>query len=116
MEEAPALILSRGFSFLHRFKSSFYLLPFRSLIGLDFRIHDLRHTFGTTLAAEGVDVVTIKDLMGHANIKTTMRYLHAAPDRNKRAVENLRLNGTTQAEIDCEKGHKDEDIGQAAGV
>jgi integrase len=73
-----------------------------------FRIHDFRHTFGTLLAAEGVDVVTIKNLLGHANLKTTMRYLHAAPDRNKWAVENLRLDGTTQAEMDREKGRNDE--------
>ena len=59
-----------------------------------FRVHDLRHTFGTTLAADGVDVVTIQKLMGHSDIKTTMRYLHAAPDRMQWAVENLQLDGT----------------------
>jgi integrase len=43
----------------------------------DFRFHDLRHTFGTRLADPGVDVVKIKELMGHASIVTTMRYIHA---------------------------------------
>ena len=43
----------------------------------DFRFHDLRHTFGTRLADAGVDVVKTKELMGHASIVTTMRYLHA---------------------------------------
>jgi len=65
-----------------------------------FRVHDLRHTYGTTLAANGVDVVTIMKLMGHSDIKTTMRYLHSAPDRLKWAAENLHLDGTTQAQMD----------------
>lgn len=41
------------------------------------RFHDLRHTFGSLLAANGVDVVTIKDAMGHSALATTSRYLHA---------------------------------------
>jgi integrase len=43
------------------------------------RWHDLRHTFGSLLAANGIDLVTIKDAMGHADLKTTERYLHAKP-------------------------------------
>jgi integrase len=43
----------------------------------NFTFHDLRHTFGTRLADAGVDVVKIKELMGHASIVTTMRYIHA---------------------------------------
>ena len=51
----------------------------------DFRFHDLRHTFGTRLADAGVDVVKIKELMGHQSIETTMRYLHTT-DKGKRAA------------------------------
>lgn len=43
------------------------------------RWHDLRHTFGSLLVAGGVDLVTVKDAMGHAEITTTQRYLHARP-------------------------------------
>jgi integrase len=43
------------------------------------RFHDLRHTFGSLLAARGVDVVTIKSAMGHSALATTSRYLHARP-------------------------------------
>jgi integrase len=43
------------------------------------RWHDLRHTFGSRLAASGIDLVTIKSAMGHADLKTTERYLHAKP-------------------------------------
>ena len=48
----------------------------------NFTFHDLRHTFGTRLADAGVDVVKIKELMGHASIVTTMRYIHAT-DQDK---------------------------------
>jgi integrase len=41
--------------------------------------HDLRHTFGTTCAAKGIDLLKIKAWMGHANIETTMLYLHHVP-------------------------------------
>jgi len=59
-----------------------------------FRVHDMRHTFGTTLAANGVGVRDIMAMMGHSDIKTTMIYLHASPDRMARAVENLGLDGS----------------------
>jgi integrase len=40
------------------------------------RFHDLRHTAGTLLTRM-LDPVTVKDLLGHADLKTTERYLHA---------------------------------------
>ena len=51
----------------------------------NFTFHDLRHTFGTRLPDAGVDVVKIKELMGHASIVTTMRYIHAT-DQGKRGA------------------------------
>jgi integrase len=44
-----------------------------------FVFHDLRHTFGTLCASEGIELVKIKDWMGHADIQTTMIYVHAVP-------------------------------------
>lgn len=41
--------------------------------------HDLRHTFGTQCAAKGIDLRKIQAWMGHADIQTTMRYLHYVP-------------------------------------
>ena len=41
--------------------------------------HDLRHTFGTQFAASGIDLRRIQHWMGHADIQTTMRYLHYVP-------------------------------------
>jgi integrase len=44
------------------------------------RFHDLRHTFGTRMAAAGVPLRTLQAWMGHSDIKTTMVYTHYAPD------------------------------------
>ncbi|HET8861837.1 MAG TPA: tyrosine-type recombinase/integrase [Solirubrobacterales bacterium] len=42
------------------------------------RFHDLRHTFGT-LAIRRFDLVSVKEMMGHAQLATTERYLHSKP-------------------------------------
>ena len=44
------------------------------------RFHDLRHTFGSHLAMLGIPIIKIKELMGHSDIKVTMRYMHLAPN------------------------------------
>ncbi len=52
----------------------------------DFRLKDLRHTFGTWLAIGGTPLIVIRDLMGHKNIKTTEIYAHLGPDQKNNAV------------------------------
>ena len=44
----------------------------------DFRFHDLRHTFASHLVTAGVDLLTVKELMGHVGIAMTVRYSHLA--------------------------------------
>ena len=47
---------------------------------------DLRDTFATRLVEKGVDLVTVKELLGHSNIQTTMIYAHPSPEHKKKAV------------------------------
>lgn len=52
--------------------------------------HDLRHTFGTRLADEGVPVHDIMALMGHADIRSAQRYMHSREERFDRARKALK--------------------------
>lgn len=54
-----------------------------------FRLYDFRHTFGSRSAMAGVDLATLKELMGHSSITTTMRYVHPTPEHKRSAVEKL---------------------------
>jgi integrase len=55
----------------------------------DFRFKDLRHTFGSWLAIASVDILQIRDLMGHTDVKTTQVYAHLCPDRKEQSVLNV---------------------------
>jgi integrase len=55
----------------------------------DFRFHDLRHTFASHLVMAGVDLVTVKELLGHKTINMTNRYTHLAPEHKAQAVAKL---------------------------
>lgn len=54
-----------------------------------FRLYDLRHTFGSRSAMAGVDLATVKELMGHSNISITMRYVHPTPEHKQEALRKL---------------------------
>ncbi len=53
------------------------------------RFHDLRHTFATNLVMNGVDLVTVKEILGHSDISMTVRYSHPSDRRKMEAVEKL---------------------------
>jgi len=54
-----------------------------------FRLYDFRHTFGSRSAMAGVDLATLKELMGHSSITTTLRYVHPTPEHKRKAMAML---------------------------
>ena len=59
-------------------QQSFRLAVKKSDILKEVSVHSLRHSYATHLLEQGVDIVTIKELLGHVDIQTTMMYLHVA--------------------------------------
>ncbi len=96
----------------------------------DLRFHDLRHTFGTRMIAKA-DVRRVQEWMGHADIQTTMKYLHYAPraedarlvaeafavstgagpswDISGRLGTNGDVSGQTESSVDA-AGHHERDL------
>jgi integrase len=69
---------------------------------VDFRFHDLRHTFASQLLMKGGTLKDVQELLGHKTMTMTLRYAHLTQEHKKKAV-NL-LNGLTASnKVDCHK-------------
>jgi integrase len=62
------------------------------------RFHDLRHTFGTRMAAAGVPMRTLQEWMGHRDIETTQRYADYAPSAHEAAFVEAAFGDESQME------------------
>ena len=62
------------------------------------RFHDLRHTFGTRMIAKA-DIRRVQEWMGHADIQTTMKYLHYAPREEDAALVAEAFDSTSGAHV-----------------
>lgn len=59
-----------------------------------FRFHDLRHTAATWMRKQGIALELVKEILGHADIRTTMRYAHMDASERIEAVEALATHWT----------------------
>ncbi len=66
-------------------------LPAVKASGMSFnvRVHDLRHAHASWLLAGGSDLKSVMERMGHAQIQTTQKYLHALPEADQKNVDAL---------------------------
>jgi integrase len=55
----------------------------------NFRVHDMRHTCAAWLVTAGVPLIVVRDLLGHASIKTTEIYAHLSPDNVRNGLKML---------------------------
>lgn len=56
---------------------------------VDFRFHDLRHTFASWARQSGADIADVKEALGHSDISMTMRYAHIKPDAENTAFDRV---------------------------
>lgn len=54
--------------------------------------HCSRHSFASLLLENGVDIYTIKDLMGHTNVRTTQIYTHIVNEKKEKAANTLHID------------------------
>ena len=65
--------------------------------------HSLRHTAASRRIMAGVDLVSVKEILGHRDIQTTLRYAHLAPEHLRDAVNRGSLSGTVTKTVTMEE-------------
>jgi len=78
---------------------------------MKFVLYDFRHTFATRMVEAGIDLATLKDVMGHTDIRTTMRYVHVTREHQDRAMEKFEAE-----RLRIEKEYEEHQRQQASGT
>ena len=86
--ESPYIFCNERGQPRHDIRKSFSTALRKSDI-TNFRFHDLRHSFASQLVMSGVDLNTVRELLGHKDITMTLRYSHLAPRHKQHAVDIL---------------------------
>ena len=86
--ESPYVFCNEHGEPRHDIRKSFSTALTKSGI-TNFRFHDLRHSFASQLVMAGVDLNTVRELLGHKDITMTLRYSHLAPRHKQHAVDIL---------------------------
>ncbi len=61
----------------------------KKAIGVDFKFMEFRHNCATALLQSGVDIYTVKEILGHTSLTTTERYLKLVDERKRAALNKL---------------------------
>ncbi len=86
--ESPFIFCKKNGKPFHNLRKSFFTALDKSDI-TNFTFHDLRHTFASQLVMSGTDINTVRELLGHKDIRMTLRYSHLSPSYKRRAVDIL---------------------------
>jgi integrase len=107
------LRVGRGFDWSHPLSElhpAHYQALAESEIQPPFQIYDLRHTYGTRAIESGTDPLTLMRLMGHQDLKTTMRYVHLSKAHLKEAqmrIERYRVRREREEKEEKDARRKD---------
>ena len=72
-----------------------FIFTYPQSLALAILLHIGRHSFASLLLENGVDIYTIKDLMGHTNVRTTQIYTHIVNEQKEKAANTLHIENLT---------------------
>lgn len=89
--KTPALFITKNWNRLDTRSVGYMIRGAARRAGIEQRVtpHTLRHTFATRFLEKGGDLATLRDILGHANLSTTSRYVHSNAQKMQDMVEEL---------------------------
>jgi integrase/recombinase XerD len=107
---SSVLFLGRGGRMLSR-KTVWKIFKRLALqVGLEGKVHSLRHSFATHLLQGGADLRSVQELLGHADIGTTQIYTHVSQEVLKRTHEEFHPRGSPKGSLEGESAAAPGDI------